>query len=243
MAELTGKAISELPSASSAGSADYFALSQNGASKKITAPDILSSNKTAMSNAIFVGAVVADLNNAPLGSSGFNPSTSNIPTSSNSYGTVYTINTATWYYQIAIDTNKKMFVRQKINDAAWTAWERIVTESVLDTVETASVSSSVVPSSAYSGYVRKSHKTVTLSITSYSNQITINTNYQPTLFVIPAGFRPTNEIFAPCMYYVNGSTATVTIAHITSNGEVAFFTATNGLNIAYIRLLATYVMA
>lgn len=42
MAELTGKAISELPAATTIGNSDLLALSQNGASKKITPPVLLS---------------------------------------------------------------------------------------------------------------------------------------------------------------------------------------------------------
>ena len=42
MAELTGKAISELPAATSIGDSDLLALSQNGASKKVTPPVLLS---------------------------------------------------------------------------------------------------------------------------------------------------------------------------------------------------------
>lgn len=43
MAELTGKAISELPAATTINDTDLLALSQNGASKKITPPVLLSS--------------------------------------------------------------------------------------------------------------------------------------------------------------------------------------------------------
>ena len=42
MAELTGKAISELPAATTIGNSDLLAISQNGASKKITPPVLLS---------------------------------------------------------------------------------------------------------------------------------------------------------------------------------------------------------
>jgi len=221
MAELTGKAISELPSASSAGSADYFALSQNGASKKITAPDILSSNKTAMSDTIFVGTVVADLNNAPLGSSGFNPSTSNIPTSSNSYGTVYTFNTATWYYQIAIDTNKKMFVRQKINDAAWTAWERIVTESVLNAAETGTITKAtgITSGTLDSTTCRKVGNIVMVSGRIFGMT---NTIANGDFFVIPSGFRPSQQTRVSGSIVLDSTGSGVpTLLAIAANGAVS----------------------
>ncbi len=79
-----------------------------------------------------VMAVPADLNVAPLGWVQYNPSTSNLPGTSN-YGICLTVShvgtlasTSAFVFQTARTTDGQVYTRQNISAAGWTAWESVV---------------------------------------------------------------------------------------------------------------------
>ena len=179
--------------------------------------------------------VCSNLDNAVYGVDGYNPNSSNIPVAG--YGIVFTAQTNSWKYQFAEDTNGNLFARRNINSGGWTAWE-----SLNITSEGTITSSVSALSGHYTSYVKKQGKFVNLSITSDGTLFTQNRNYSPSIFSIPVGFRPLVTVFAPCVYYKNGNELIVTIASISSAGDIGFFSASDNLQIAYVRLLATYAV-
>lgn len=134
MAELTGKAVSELPAASYVGNADLLAISQNGASKKATKQTLLSE----INNALAYNTVTDWNNLYPLDATKptrvYGVSTggtaANAPIAGDNitwygyaegYPTYYTQHVTSQYADTRSNRSRE-FIRTYMDQIGWTAW-------------------------------------------------------------------------------------------------------------------------
>lgn len=237
MAELTGKAISELPAATTIGDSDLLALSQSGASKKITPPILLTGVMKSRSSITTAPSSVDEIMSYLQGvyRVGISVSQSIFPAN---YGLLEIIISDVYglarFTQVNTSTSKIWTRSWNRNDNTWyeTAWINVVGA---DTTITNTIANVVTPASGctissvqYAQY----GKIAMLNLILQKN--TAVSSGSTVVATIVSGKRPAIRAIAEVL---NNS---IYAASVGTNGEVLLSGAiTAGSN---LQILATYVL-
>ncbi len=149
--------------------------------------------KNNISQTIFkdANAILTNCNDAFFGTNGYDPNTSNAPTTAKSkWGILHQFQSNNWIWQIAISTYGEEYTRCNINNNGWSAWNKSVKEDdLVYTTFTATTTSQKI--SSLFGYVERGFVVIQVEFAAglaagWHNDISTS---------IPAEYRPRHQMY------------------------------------------------